>query len=405
MRIFLAAIGVSVAAATAGFAATDLDPQMAANLGKALFERDWVPALASTDSSNGLGPLFAAKGCSGCHAGPALAAKFTDAPDGKVAGRGLVLRFGDSEGHRDPLYGFLLQNQAVPGMKPEGRIVLASAAAADGPLGVTITLDRGPLAESTHQSIRIAPALAGRSLLDRVDPAAVLALADPDDRDHDGISGRPHMIDVDGASTLGRYGWKATNTTLEEQVADAFDTDLGLSSARRPLPHGDCTAGEKDCMSAPTGESSLTEGHELSEEMIGLVAAYVRSLPLPTRSGIRSEREDLFVSTGCAACHIPAMPGSDGEDVAAYTDLLLHDMGPGLDDGVGAPGVASAEWRTAPLIAMSGGTGRRYLHDGRAPTLDAAIRAHGGEADSALKHYLALSDAERQALVTFVGSL
>ena len=91
--------------------------------------------------------------------------------------------------------------------------------------------------------------------------------------------------------------------------------------------------------------------------------------------------------------------------MTAYTDLLLHDMGPDLDDGVGAPGVASAEWRTAPLIAVSGGEGRRYLHDGRAPDLDAAIRAHGGEGKGARTRYLALSDPERQALIDFVGSL
>src|SRR4051794_29430360 len=163
MRIFLAA--VSVAAATAGFSATDLDPKMAAVLGKALFERDWVPAPASTDSANGLGPLFAAKGCSGCHGGPALAARFTAAPERRVAGRGLVVRFGDAEGHPDPLYGYLLQNQAVPGMPPEGRVVLSSADPASQPLDVAVTLDRGPLAAATHQSVRIAPPLAGRSML------------------------------------------------------------------------------------------------------------------------------------------------------------------------------------------------------------------------------------------------
>ena len=242
-------------------------------------------------------------------------------------------------------------------------------------------------------------------MLDKIDPAAVLALADPDDRDHDGISGRAHIVEVDGTPTLGRYGWKATNTALEEQIADAFATDLGLSSERRPFPHGDCTAEEPDCMSAPTGESSITSGHEVSEDMVGVIAAYVRSLRPPARSTSHSQGAKLFASTGCATCHNPAMPSRDGGSVAAYTDLLLHDMGPDLDDGVGAPGVSSAEWRTAPLMAVSGGAGRRYLHNGRAPTLDAAIRAHEGEARAAREHYLSLSNDERQALVAFVGSL
>ena len=405
MRILAATLVVSAVAATAGFAATNLDLEMGAVLGKALFERDWVPAPASTDSADGLGPLFSARSCSGCHAGPALAARFTEAQEGKVAGRGLVVRFGDAEGHADPVYGSLLQNQAVQGMMPEGRIVLTTAADPHAPLDVSLTLDRGPLDAKTRQSVRVAPPLAGRALLDKIDEAAVLALADPDDGDGDGISGRARMLDAGGMPMLGRYGWKAGTTGLDDQIADAFASDLGLSSARRPFSHGDCTEAETDCLAAPMGDSARHSGHELSEDMIEVVAAYLQSLPAPKRAADRSAGAALFAATGCAACHAPAMPASDGGSAAAYTDLLLHDMGPALDDGVGARGVASAEWRTAPLIAMSGGAGRRYLHDGRAPTLDAAIRAHGGEADAARRRYLALSDDERNALVAFVGGL
>jgi CxxC motif-containing protein (DUF1111 family) len=405
MRILAATLATSLLTATVGFAATELDPQMAAVLGKALFERDWVPAPASTDSADGLGPLFSARSCSGCHAGPALAARFTEAAEGRVAGRGLVVRFGDAEGRPDPLYGALLQNQAVQGMLPEGRIVLSSTGSRDGSLDVAVTLDRGALDPATRQSVRIAPPLAGRAMLDKIDPAAILARADPDDHDGDGISGRAHMLDIDGTPVLGRYGWKAGATGLDEQIADAFASDLGLSSARRPLPHGDCTDAETDCLAAPTGESGRHSGHELSDDMIDIVSAYVRSLAVPIRAVEAFPGAKLFADAGCAACHVPSMPSPGGETIAAFTDLLLHDMGPDLDDGVGAPGVASAEWRTAPLIAMSGGAGRRYLHDGSASTLDAAIRAHGGESDAARAHYLSLSDAERQALVDFVGSL
>ncbi len=402
MRMHRATLALAAAfAATVAFAAADLDVE----LGRALFDRDWVPAPASTDAADGLGPLFSARSCAGCHAGPALAARFTAAPEGRVAGRGLVVRFGDAEGHPDPLYGHLLQNQAVQGMLPEGRIVLTAPAAADGALDVAVALDRGPLDPATLRSVRIAPPIAGRAILDRIDADAVLALADPDDSDGDGISGRARMIEIDGAQLLGRYGWKAGTTGLDDQIADAFAADLGLSSARRPLPHGDCTERETDCLAAPTGESERFSGHELSQEMLAVVAAYLESLPSPKSADeSASGRDDLFVSTGCAACHAPAMPSQQGGTVAAYSDLLLHDMGPDLDDGVGAPGVPSAEWRTAPLIAMAG-AGRRYLHDGRAPTLDAAIRAHAGEADAARSRYLALSDAERQTLVAFVENL
>ena len=150
--------------------------------------------------------------------------------------------------------------------------------------------------------------------------------------------------------------------------------------------------------------SDRYDGNELSPDILSLVAAYVRSLKAPTPSADKAGAS-LFAATGCAACHVPEMPAAGGGTVAVHTDLLLHDMGAALDDGVGEPGVASAEWRTAPLIAMAPGGGRRYLHDGRAATVDAAIRAHGGEAGAAVSRYLALSDDERRALAAYVESL
>lgn len=399
MRALAAALAVSAAVATTGaWAAGELD----AVLGKALFERNWIPAPASTDSTDGLGPLFNARGCSGCHSGGALAARFTDAPDERIAGRGLVVRFGDADGRPDPLYGHQLQNQSMQGLGSEGRVVLTRGE--DGGMRVAVSLDRGPLDAATRESVRIAPPVLGRAALERIDSAAVIALADPDDRDGDGVSGRVRMVATAEGTALGRYGWKAANPALADQVADAFNLDLGLSSARRPHPYGDCTARETDCMALPTGESARLDGHELSEEMIGLVETYLKSLPLPARTADPAGSA-LFAASGCAACHTPALPALDGGEVAAYSDLLLHDMGPGLDDGMGEPAVASAEWRTAPLIAMRPAADRRYLHDGRAATIDAAIRAHGGEAERARTRYLALSDDERQALVVFVGGL
>jgi CxxC motif-containing protein (DUF1111 family) len=293
----------------------------------------------------------------------------------------------------------------MQGMQAEGRIVLMAPADPAAPLEVSMTLDRGPLDAATRQSVRIAPALRGRALLDRIDAEAVLALADPDDRDGDGISGRARLILADGRQQIGRYGWKAGATQLEDQIADAFAIDLGLSSERRPLPFGDCTEREPDCLGAPTGESENVDNHEVSAEMIRLVAAYVASLPPERRAAHDIDGARLFAEAGCAACHLPAVPSVDGGEIAAYTDLLLHDMGEDLDDGVGERGVASAEWRTAPLIGMAETNGRRYLHDARAPTLDLAILAHGGEAESSRSRYLALSDADREALLEFVGSL
>jgi len=402
MRALAATLVVSsVCAATGAWAVGELD----AVLGKALFERAWVSAPASTDASDGLGPLFSAKSCAGCHAGPSLAARFTETEDGKIAGRGLVIRFGDSAGNPDPLYGYLLQNQAVQGLSPEGRVVLTSASGGEAGYDVSLALDRGPLDPATHRSTRVAPPLLGRALLESIDAEAVLALADPEDRDGDGISGRARMIVRNGEETIGRFGWKAGVASLDEQVADAFAREIGLSSARRPLPHGDCTALQPDCLAAPTGESALLEGYELSEEMIGMVAAFVASLDAPRRAEESLQPAATFAALGCAACHVPSLPDAQGRPTRAYSDLLLHDMGEKLDDGVGEPGVASAEWRTAPLIAMAEGGDRRYLHDGRAATIDAAIRAHGGEAEAARARYESASENKRRALLDFMEKL
>ena len=114
----------------------------------------------------------------------------------------------------------------------------------------------------------------------------------------------------------------------------------------------------------------------------------------------------LFTAVGCAACHRPTMPDAAGAPVRAFTDLLLHDMGAGLDDGVGEPGVAATEWRTAPLVDLGLRDGsRRYLHDGRAVTIDAAIAAHGGEAAAARARYRALTPADRAPLLRFIEGL
>lgn len=392
------AVSAAIAAGGAG-AAGDMD----AVLGKALFERDWIPAPASTDSADGLGPLFGARSCAGCHAGDARAARFTEAREGKIAARGLVVRFGDSDGQPDPVYGHLLQNQAVEGMLPEGSAVVTSSADATSGYELALHLNRGALGPETRRSIRLAPPLAGRAPLGRIDREAVLALADPGDRDGDGVSGRPRLVGEDGQ--LGRYGWKAANASLGEQVADAFALELGLSSQSRPLPHGDCTALEPDCLAAPGGESDQHQGHEISGEMIALVASFVASLDAPPKPAASALGARLFADAGCAACHVPSLPGTDGEAVVAYTDLLLHNMGSALDDGVGEMGVASSEWRTAPLLAVKGGEGRRYLHDGRAKSVAAAISAHDGEAEAARRKFEGLSESEQAALLAFVASL
>ncbi|MBN8998076.1 MAG: c-type cytochrome, partial [Rhizobiales bacterium] len=148
------------------------------------------------------------------------------------------------------------------------------------------------------------------------------------------------------------------------------------------------------------------DGEEISNEMLRVLAAYVDGLQAPP--AVDDPRgAALFAATGCAACHVPDMPALGGGTVRVFSDLLLHDMGPGLDDGVGEPGVLSSEWRTAPLLTLSTrtGTDRRYLHDGRAATIADAVLAHGGEADPARSRFEALSGEDRAALLAYLETL
>lgn len=402
-RAIVGAVILGAASSVASGAAADLDVAM----GKALFERAWVPAPASTAAADGLGPLFGARACAACHpgGGPALVRV---AADGAVTGRGIVVRFADAAGTADPRYGLQLQEQAVPGLLPEGRLIVrGGGGGAAARFAVRLALNGPPPQRGISAGLRLAPSLAGRGELERIDAGAVLALADPDDRDGDGISGRARLFGEEGkVRRLGRFGWKAATPDLRSQVATAFALDMGLSSADVPLPFGDCTPVQPQCLAAVTGIPPGAAGQqELDDQIIRLVTRFVASRAGP-EAPLAAQGVRLLRLTGCAACHVPSLPSSTGEPIRAFTDLLLHDLGSDLDDGVGEPGVASAEWRTAPLIDLDRRHGsRRYLHDGRAASIAAAIGLHGGEAAASRRRFEALPAADRRRLLQFLEGL
>jgi CxxC motif-containing protein (DUF1111 family) len=379
-------------------AADELD----AVAGEALFERSWVAAPASTDAADGLGPLFNGKSCNACHKEARGARFFT--LDGRLVTRGLVLRLAGTDGQPHPVLGRQLQDHAVPGLMPEGEMF---ARLDQDRLVVEIKTMLDTAQGSLVFEPRVAPSLRGRGLLERVDERAVLALADPDDADGDGISGRVRLIvGEDGKTRIGRFGVKATGASLEEQTADAAAIDLGLSSPWRKSPHGDCTAAETDCLRMATGQSENLDGEEMSAEIVQLIAAYVRSLKLP-KYPADPQAEALLARTGCTSCHHPSLPDANSKQLLlVHTDLLLHDLG-GEDSGAIADDFAAAgEWRTAPLMDLDSMNGkRRYLHGGEAATLDEAIRLHGGEAAKARDAYLGLTEAERQKLLAWLAKL
>ena len=357
--------------------------------GKALFKRQWIAAPSSTDASDGLGPLFNARSCAACHAGGG-GARVVAAEDGTQKIVGAVVRLGSAGGGTDPFYGLQLQTNAVPGLQPEAGIFFLPK--------LSVTLLGPPLAAGVAMGARLAPSLYGSAELERIAESEIRSRADPGDKNGDGISGRVRET-PDG---IGRYGWKAAQATLHGQIAHAFAIDIGLSSPLQPRPYGDCTDVQTACRQAANGESPLTDNREVSTAMLDLVAQYLKTLKSSPKPN--ADAAEIFGKTGCASCHVPKLRANSGAPIPAFTDLLLHDMGPELDDGVGEPGVASFEWRTAPLkMNYPRGAVRRYLHDGSAATVSEAVAKHGGEAAVSRDAFGKLSDADAARLIGYVN--
>lgn len=366
-------------------------------VGKALFDRVWISSPASTDATDGLGPYFNARSCVACHPRGGRG-NFTEDEQGKIDGVGLILRLGDGRGAGDPRYGIQLQTQAVQGLFAEGRVVRTTS----GTL-VPTDLNDGPLHNRTRVSGRLAPSLRGVGLLEMIPAPMILAAVDAEDSNHDDVSGRANMV-MDGTRglQLGRFGWKAGKASVRHQSAAALSTDLGLSNPLFPNHAGDCTRLQTRCLNAPHGDSPRFENLELSSEMVRLISVYVAGLRAPDTSN-DTVGDKLFDETGCAACHQPTFVLPNFGVIAPYTDLLLHNMGPGLADGIGDGSASGDEWRTSPLWGLNAAT--RFLHDGRASTLDAAIILHGGEAEASRDAYTTLSVLDRDRLLSFLSNL
>lgn len=401
-----------------------LERRLDFGLGDALFRKLWASSPSSTTASDGLGPLFNARSCESCHRRDGRGV--VPAPGESAVS--LVLRLALPDGGPEPTYGHQLQNFAIQGLQAEGRLTITYdevPVALEGgemvmlrrPTYGVAGLSAGPMAAEVRWSARVAPPMIGLGLLEAIPEAAILAHADPVDADGDGISGRAQRL-ADGR--LGRFGWKAVQPDVAAQAADAFATDIGISTPLLRRSHGDCTPRQTACLAAPTGDDPV-EGVEVTAVMFDYAVFYARHLAVPARPDAAAPAvlagRDLFMAAGCAACHVPAFEtGRDGIDpelagqrIHPYTDLLLHDMGPGLADQKTEGQASGAEWRTAPLwgIGLTRQVSGRseFLHDGRARSLLEAILWHGGEAAAARAAVVALSPADRALLITFLNSL
>ena len=411
--------GDSAVAVQAGPAAeTGLDLAV----GRALFQFTWISAPASTKSADGLGPLYNARSCASCHT---VARRQPRDESGQAVSSAIIFKFVGSAGG-DPTYGAQLQTAGVHGLPAEGRVQIAyhevPVALADGrvirlqaPLYRVVDLGYGALDPATRLSPRVPPSLAGVGLLERIDAASILAAAAEENARGDGISGQPSRPAdcADRPDCIGRFGWKATATTIDDQDALAFSLDIGMSTPLRPASWGDCTPWESDCLQAPQGADAAAGETEIAPRLLALVDAFVRAEPTPRRQdadpALAANGAAIFADIGCAACHRPrySVAAADGgsQTIAPYTDLLLHDLGDGLRDATGIAG----EWRTPPLWGL--GTIDRapgpkaYLHDGRARSLEETILWHGGEATQVATAAKALTTAQWDALLAFLRSL
>ena len=398
--------------------------------GNALFNRNWVTAPSSTTGSDGLGPIFNAASCSACHFKDGRG-RPPETPGAQF--ESLLVRLsipGDNatEGTvAEPRYGRQLGHRAILGVAPEGTPRLEfderPGTYGDGtpyslrvPRLVIEDLAYGPLAPETLTSVRVAQAMFGLGLIQAIDEATLVARADPDDADGDGVSGRPNRVwDVRRQeAVIGRFGWKANAPTIEQQGAGAFLGDIGITSSL--FLDQDCTAVETDCADAPTGGEP-----EIDKLKLDLVTFYVTLLAVPARRALDDpivrHGEALFAAAGCASCHVatvvtgelPGFPAVSHQTIHPYTDVLLHDMGPDLADGRPDFLASGSEWRTPPLwgigLLPTVSDHTLLLHDGRARGFAEAILWHGGEGEAAREAFRTMSAEDRAALVRFLESL
>jgi CxxC motif-containing protein (DUF1111 family) len=337
--------------------------------------------------ADGLGPIFNDVACAACHSG-----------DGRGRPENALIRISRGSDPALDVGGPQIQDRAIPGAVPE-----------TVPLGVDV-------------SLRLPPPVFGVGLIEAIPEADILANADPDDADSDGISGRPNMVTPPefvpahepGAGPgpqLGRFARKAQVSSLLQQTVDAYHQDIGITTDFRVEENPNPQA------SRATEVADRVPDPELGTPAVLAALDYLRMLapPAPGELTPRRERgEAVFGDIGCASCHVPEftsgpspIPGVSGRRVVLYSDLLLHDMGPGLADGRPDGDATGSEWRTAPLwglrVMRDFLDGEAFLlHDGRASTVDEAIRLHGGEAEAARAAFDALAAEDREALLDFV---
>lgn len=364
-------------------AGVSLEWETAFNDGDALFDLPFREA-------DGLGPLFIRTSCGNCHRAAAR-------------GPGLVER----------VVQFDFDGKPTPGQPalPYGSVIRPYANSGASPL-------LAPMRDDVKVSRRAGIPVMGRGWMEAVADSEIIRVAAEQAVRTDGVSGRINYVkwmsepNADtrfhqhrlGDTVIGRFGLKARQPMLDDFSADALQGDMGLTSPLRTHE-------------VPNAEGLVDDGKpglDMTMEQTNALSDYVRLIAIPVRKKVNQTGREKFEAVGCNACHVPSLRTRDdypipqlaGADAAIFSDLLLHDLGPSLSDGIVDGDASASEWRTAPLIGVRFLTA--FLHDGRAATVDAAIRLHGAdgsEAKSSVESYAALADDDRAALLEYVSSL
>ncbi|MBD2860221.1 thiol oxidoreductase [Spongiibacter sp. KMU-158] len=394
------------------------------SVGNSFFTQPWVSAPSSVSARDGLGPLYNAAACQDCHLrdGRGLPATMTGATSSLV-------KIAVDGKQPDPHYGDQLQTRALLGITPEAKLTVSwSVTPYILPDGEKHLLRRpeihlselayGELSKTAALGLRVAPPMIGLGLLENISADEIKASADPEDRDGDGISGRINTV-IDLASqqqALGRFGWKAAQPSVHQQTLVALANDMGITSAI--IPQSTCTPAQNTACAKAYSDSEP----ELEAPIEKALVFYASHLAVPMRRWYNTEEvlqgKRLFHQFGCAACHRPSWttvnssenPALSQQKIWPYTDLLLHDMGDELADGISEFSASGSEWRTPPLwgIHLSqsvSGKHSGFLHDGRARTFEEAILWHGGEAQAARDAWANAPKAQREFLIWFLKTL
>ncbi len=405
------------------------EEQIIFGVGNSLFNQTWVSAPASTTARDGLGPTFNSRACSSCHTKDGRGQPIQETLMGSV---GFLMRISlpgtAPNGGPNPVpgYGTQIQEMANSGIPNEAKVRATyqtiSGQYADGtayelqkPIYEIYDEQFGSL-QGVLTSPRVGTQTIGLGLIDAITEADILANADVLDANDDGISGKPNYVwDVaDARLKIGKYGWKANQPTLRQQVASAFHGDMGLTTSL--FPDNDCPDPQQDCQNAFNGGTP-----EVTDLQLERVLFYQRTLGVPIRRNAKDPNvlagKVLFNDLQCIQCHRTkytanasvATPLIKGTIFSPYSDFLLHDMGEALADNRPDFDANGKEWRTQPLwgigLIKTVNNHTFFLHDGRARSIEEAILWHGGEAEQSISQFKALTAAQRAQLIAFVNSL